>query len=72
MRDAYSYFFCDKDVFITEIEAYVMVSFVLHKDVAVSDVANSNSRSTCLSESTRIYTYYLKARTDKCHFYTKL
>jgi hypothetical protein len=62
MRDTYSYFFCDKDIFIIEIEVYIMVSFVLHKEVDVPDVADNNSRSTCLSESTQIY---MLERTDE-------
>jgi hypothetical protein len=54
MHVAYSYFFHDKDMFIIEIGGDIIVSFVLLKEVAVTDVANNNSSSTCLSESTRM------------------
>jgi len=54
MQVAYSYFFCDEDMFIIEIEEYVTVSFVLVKEVALTDLACTNSNSTSLSESTRM------------------
>jgi hypothetical protein len=52
MHFAYSYFFRDNDIYITEIEGYIIVSFVLLKEVVLTDVANNNSCSTCLSEAT--------------------